>query len=110
MIEDGALDLGREFEDPVRAMHEVSHDLTLRQPLQLHGGTTITALEIQFDLLEQAEKYTAQRGFDNVGGDAVGRQVLGAWGEVLDRSRNRPGLGRPHGRLGRQEATPRRLP
>lgn len=83
MIEDGALDLNREFEDPVRAMHRVSHDLTLRQPLQLHGGTTITALEIQFDLLEQAEKYTAQRGFDNVGGHDVGRRVLSAWGEVL---------------------------
>lgn len=83
MIEDGAMDLEREFEDPVTAMHQVSHDLTLRKPLHLHGGGTITALEIQYDLLEQAEKYTAQRGFDNVGGEAVGKQILSTWGEVL---------------------------
>jgi proteasome accessory factor A len=83
MLEDGAMNLDREFEDPVSAMHQVSHDLTLRKPLQLHGGTTMTALEIQYDLLEQAEKYTAKRGFDNVGGEVVGKQILSTWGEVL---------------------------
>ncbi len=83
MIEDGALDLEREFTDPVRAMHQVSHDLSLRQPLELNRGKTMTALEIQFDLLEQAEKYTALRGFGNVGGDDVGRRVLEAWDRVL---------------------------
>jgi proteasome accessory factor A len=43
----------------------------------------MTALEIQYDLLEQAEKYTAKRGFDNVGGEVVGKQILSTWGEVL---------------------------
>lgn len=83
MIEDGAMNLDREFEDPVTALHQVSHDLTLSKPLHLHGGTTMTALEIQYDLLEQAEKYTARRGFDNVGGEEVGKRILSTWGEVL---------------------------
>ncbi|NNE95677.1 MAG: proteasome accessory factor PafA2 family protein, partial [Acidimicrobiales bacterium] len=83
MIEDGAMNLDREFEDPVAAMHQVSHDLTLAEPLRLHGGTTMTALEIQYDLLEQAEAYTARRGFDNLGGEIVGKQILSMWGEVL---------------------------
>ncbi len=83
MLEDGVMNLDREYEDPVQALHQVSHDLTLSKPLGLRDGTTITALEVQFDLLEQVEKYTAQRGFENVGGETVGRRIIDIWSQVL---------------------------
>lgn len=83
MLEDGML---RQIPlaDPVPAMHQVSHDLTLRRPLQLADGTTATALEIQAELLAQAEAWAASRGFEAVGGDTVGRMILDRWAHLLD--------------------------
>ena len=46
LVEDQGLPRTFAFRNPVAAMRQVSHDLTLRQPLELHDGSTVTALEV----------------------------------------------------------------
>ncbi|MGH9301472.1 MAG: depupylase/deamidase Dop [Acidimicrobiales bacterium] len=84
MIEDDfttARDLG--LADPVEAMHQVSYDLTLRRPLDLAEGGTITALELQWELFDLSRKYAEEIGLDAIGGDVDGRRLLDRWEAVL---------------------------
>jgi proteasome accessory factor A len=68
---------------PVRAMRQVSYDLSLRRPLELADGRLMTALELQWEHLDLARKYAEERGLDAVGGEQVGRDILRRWEEVL---------------------------
>ncbi len=82
MVEDDALARTFVFRSPVAAMRQVSYDLSLAQPLELADGTTATALEIQWELLERSRKWAEEHGLDAVGGE-VGTQVLDTWERVL---------------------------
>jgi len=84
MMEDGAMP-PREMAlaDPVRAMHHVSTDLTLRRPLTMADGSTATALELQWDLLTAGRKYAEEHGLDVLGNPDVGQMVLDRWESVL---------------------------
>jgi proteasome accessory factor A len=75
----------REFalHSAVSAMRRVSYDLELTRPLDLADGHTMTALELQWEHLDLARKYTEERGFDAVGGPEVGREILRRWEDVL---------------------------
>lgn len=83
MIEDGALPRDFAFASPVAAMRQVSHDLTLRRPLALADGTTITALEIQREFHAAAVAWADSHGLDAVGHE-VGSDVIRRWGDLLD--------------------------
>ena len=78
LIEDDAIPEGWEFKAPVASMRHVSHDLTLREALPLADGSTITALEVQWELLDLARRYVDDRGTDNVGGETA-HEVLRRW-------------------------------
>jgi proteasome accessory factor A len=89
MIEDEAgpaRDLS--LSDPVRALHQVSADLTLRRPLSLTDGSTATALELQWELFGAARKYAEEHGLaalgDDGGAGSVGELVMGHWETVLE--------------------------
>jgi len=82
LTEDDAFTREFTFRTPVPAMRQVSHDMSLRQPLELDDGTTVTALEVQWELLDQSKKYVEAEGTDNVGGD-VALEVLQRWEHVL---------------------------
>ena len=69
--------------DPVRAMHQVSTDLTLGRPLTMADGSTATALAVQWELYTTARKYADHHGLEPLGGDDVGEQVLQRWEAVL---------------------------
>jgi Pup amidohydrolase len=83
MIEAGFLadDLG--IAQPVRELHEVSHDWSLRHTLQLADGRTITALEMQEEYLDRARKFVDDRQGTDV--DEQTRDVLDRWESVLTR-------------------------
>jgi proteasome accessory factor PafA2 len=82
LIEDDALPRTLELANPVQCMRQVSYDLTLRQPLETLDGSTITALEWQWELFDAARKYADDRGLESV--DAViGEQVMARWEQVL---------------------------
>ena len=68
---------------PVAAMRHVSSDMTLRAPVALDDGTSMTALEIQWEYLGLAKKWADEHGFEAIGGDDVGRAVIDRWETVL---------------------------
>ena len=76
------LDDVRTARSPVQAMRQVSYDLTLREPLHLDDGSTVTALEIQWELYDRARKYAETVGLEAVGSE-VGEEVLTRWEAVL---------------------------
>src|SRR5580700_11408554 len=70
--------------DPVRAMHEVSADLTLLRPLRRADGSTLTALEVQWEIFGAARKYAEEWGLAALGDEGeVGAQVMEHWENVL---------------------------
>jgi proteasome accessory factor A len=70
--------------DPVRALHQVSADLSLTRPLALSDGTTATALELQWELFGTARKYAEEEGLGALGDDGtVGALVMEHWEHVL---------------------------
>jgi Pup amidohydrolase len=83
MIEDGWLHRNLVPSAPVQALRAVSYDLTLRRPIELAEGGTMTALEMQWEYLDRARKYAEEHGLDCVGGEEVGTEVLTRWEAVL---------------------------
>jgi Pup amidohydrolase len=80
MIEAGGPDLGIELANPVAAMHRVSHDLSLAEPLECLRRSPLTALEVQQAYLGAARAHCAgQPG----GTDPRTAEVLDLWSEVL---------------------------
>ncbi|HJR91210.1 MAG TPA: depupylase/deamidase Dop [Acidimicrobiia bacterium] len=77
-LEDGALPDPLDLADPVSACWNVSHDLTFRRPLDLDGGGSATALELQWRYLEWLTKYV-EKELD----EPVWNRVLTEWEGVL---------------------------
>ncbi len=83
MIEDGFIDKDYSLHSPVAAIRQVSHDPSLRATIEMADGSTMTALEIQWEFFRLAEKYADETGFESIGGDEVGALVLRRWEEAL---------------------------
>jgi proteasome accessory factor A len=90
MLEDGALPSPALLASPVEAMHAVSHDLTLRKPLELMDGRTATAIELQWELLTQARQWADSHGLEAVG-ETAGKLVLERWEQTLEALETDPG-------------------
>src|SRR5947209_6310694 len=71
------------LQTPVAAIRKVSYDISLREPLALADGTSMTALEMQWEYFDLARKYADEHGFDSVGGAEVGALTIRLWEEVL---------------------------
>jgi Pup amidohydrolase len=78
LIEDEQLTRTPVLAEPVRAFHQVSHDLTARRPLRLEDGTTATPLELQWHYLEAVKRAVKDRDLD-----PVEVEVLERWEAVL---------------------------
>jgi proteasome accessory factor A len=79
MIEDGAIDRDFSLRDPVKAIKEVSHDSTCRREIELQNGRRLTAVQLQGEYLELAQRYVTNRETD-----PGAREVLAYWERVLD--------------------------
>ena len=66
------------FENPIRAIREISHDTTGRRSVRLAAGGDISALDAQLDYYERAVAYVEKRG-----GDPVTDRVLDLWSRTL---------------------------
>jgi proteasome accessory factor A len=82
MIEDNALGDDLALGNPVPAIRQVSHDPSLRQTVTMRDGRRATALEVQWALLERAQKYERSHGLASVD-ESVGSDVLTRWEQVL---------------------------
>jgi proteasome accessory factor A len=83
MIEDdyfGEVDLT--LAAPVQSLRKVSYDMSLTAPLELADGRSMTALEMQWELLDLARKYAEDRGLEAVD-EEIGRDVLARWEATL---------------------------
>jgi proteasome accessory factor PafA2 len=90
MIEDEFLPREFVFASPIGALRRTSYDLTLQRPIALADGTTVTALEVQWELLTRARKYADEVGLECVG-ETVGTEVLRRWESVLTGLESDPG-------------------
>ncbi len=73
------------LENPIRAIREISQDMTLTQKVRLANGRDITALEIQSEYLERALKYSDSKGFAE---DET--KALGMWKHVMEQLHSDP--------------------
>jgi proteasome accessory factor A len=78
MIEAGAVLRDMTLDNPIRAIREVSHDMTGRSRVRLANGREMSALEIQYEYLSRAKDFT-----DRNGADAVSKRVLEMWQRSL---------------------------
>jgi proteasome accessory factor A len=79
MIEGGAVLPDLTLDNPVRAIREVSHDITGRCRVRLADGREMSALEIQHEYLTRARDFTSTHGLN-----AVSERVLEMWERTLD--------------------------
>ena len=108
MIEDGFLDLDLLLSHPVREMHAVSHDPSLAHQVTTVSGRSLTALQVQLELCEQARKYVEDRLGSDV--DAQTADVLARWESVLDRLLTDPMQPVRRAGLGREALDHERVP
>ncbi len=63
MLEDpGAILRDMTLDNPIRAIREISHDITCTRKVRLANGRELSALEIQSEYLERALRYQRARG------------------------------------------------
>jgi len=79
MIEDGVQFRDFSLDNPIRAIREISHDLTGRRLVRLAGGREASALDIQREYYSHAVDHVAQRG-----PNPVAERVIELWGRTLD--------------------------
>ncbi|MFJ6213583.1 Pup--protein ligase [Streptomyces sp. NPDC092296] len=80
MIEAGIVMRDLTLENPIRAIREVSHDLTGRREVRLANGREASALEIQEEYYTKAVDFAERRGIRTGTVD----RVLDLWGRTLD--------------------------
>src|ERR1051326_6327210 len=71
LIEAGVVPQDMTMDNPVRAIREVSHDMTGRGRVRLASGREMSALQIQHEYLARVRDFTSENGLD-----AAGERVL----------------------------------
>jgi proteasome accessory factor A len=79
MIEAGTVMRDLSLDNPIRAIREISHDMTCKRRVKLAGGREMSALEIQREYFDRVSQY-----LEHAGGDEESDRVLAAWGRILD--------------------------
>ena len=65
MLEDNSVILrDMTLENPIRAIREISHDITCRRTVRLANGREVSGLDIQREYLDRALRYADSHGFD----------------------------------------------
>ncbi|MGB9281325.1 MAG: Pup--protein ligase [Pseudonocardiaceae bacterium] len=79
MIEEGVAFRDFTLDNPIRAIREISHDLTGRRGVRLAGGREASALDIQREYYARAVDHVAQRG-----SDPLTDRVMELWDRTLN--------------------------
>ncbi|PZT69900.1 Pup--protein ligase [Streptomyces sp. SW4] len=80
MIEAGTVMRDLTLENPIRAIREVSHDITGRRKVRLASGREASALEVQREYYEKAVDFCERRGIRT----GTVERVLELWGRTLE--------------------------
>ncbi|ALO92786.1 MULTISPECIES: Pup--protein ligase [Streptomyces] len=84
MIEAGTVMRDLTLENPIRAIREVSHDITGRRKVRLASGREASALEVQREYFDKAVDFCDRRGIRT----GTVAQVLDLWGRTLEAIEN----------------------
>ncbi|MGH3528483.1 MAG: Pup--protein ligase [Pseudonocardiaceae bacterium] len=79
MIEEGVTFRDFTLDNPIRAIREISHDLTGQRGVRLAGGREASALDIQREYYARAADHVAQRG-----SDPLTDRVMELWDRTLN--------------------------
>ena len=77
MLEEGVVMRDLSLENPIRAIREISHDITCRRKVRLANGREASAIELQWEYLSRAAKYVDRRD------DPQMKEAVKAWEECL---------------------------
>jgi proteasome accessory factor A len=80
MIEAGVVMRDMALENPIRAIREISHDITGRKVVRLANGRELSALQIQREYFERALGFVEREGMTA----PIQKHVLDLWGRTLD--------------------------
>ncbi|KUJ67197.1 Pup--protein ligase [Streptomyces albus subsp. albus] len=80
MIEAGTVMRDLTLENPIRAIREVSHDITGQRKVRLASGREASALEVQQEYYEKAVDFCERRGIRT----GTVERVLELWGRALE--------------------------
>jgi proteasome accessory factor A len=78
MVEENTVMRDLTLENPIRAIREISHDVTCRKKVRLANGREMSALDLQEQYLERARRFAEHQHLD---GDA--RRILDEWEDAL---------------------------
>jgi proteasome accessory factor A len=78
MVEEGVAFRDFTLDNPIRAIREISHDLTGRRGVRLAGGREASALDIQREYYTRAAEHVARRG-----SDPLTDRVMELWDRTL---------------------------
>jgi proteasome accessory factor A len=92
MVEENTVMRDLTLENPIRAIREISHDISCKRKVRLATGRELSAIEIQTEYYERAARFLERRDKDPV---AV--KILAEWGSALEALRQ----GRPDRLVGK---------
>jgi proteasome accessory factor A len=79
MVEENTVMRDLTLENPIRAIREISHDITCKRKVRLATGRELSAIEIQTEYFERASRFIERRDKD-----PVATKILAEWGNALD--------------------------
>ncbi|CAB4945695.1 MAG: Pup--protein ligase [Actinobacteria bacterium] len=80
MLEAGVIMRDMSLENPIRAIREMSHDVTGRKAVRLSTGRELSAIDMQWEYFQKASEFAERRGLTD---NPVHRWVLELWGRAL---------------------------
>src|SRR5262249_19166952 len=79
MVEENTVMRDLSLENPSRAIREISHDITCRKQVRLANGRELTAVAIQREYFDRAQRFVERRD-----GDERSLRIIQEWGNALD--------------------------
>jgi proteasome accessory factor A len=83
MVEENTVMRDLTLENPIRAIREISHDMTCKKRVRLATGRELSAIEIQTEYFERATKFIERRD-----PSPVAQRTLHEWGSALEALRD----------------------
>src|ERR671937_331249 len=79
MVEENSVMRDLTLENPIRAIREISHDMTCRKKVRLANGRELSAIEIQSEYYDRTAKFMERRG-----GGVLAEKLLEEWRGALE--------------------------
>ncbi len=79
MVEENSVMRDLTLENPIRAIREISHDITCRKKVRLANGREMSALDIQEQYLDRATRFAEHQGLE-----PPAKQLLLEWEDALE--------------------------